>query len=255
MEAKLLEAEDRYARMRLLEELDSDRLRGASVCVVGVGTLGNELLKNLVLYGPKEVTIVDNDRVERSNLGRCFLFTTKDAIGRRKKVDAAIESLRRINEEVTVKSVDTDVREIESEFFRGFDLVAGCVDNISSRLHLNSHCYFVRTPYIDGGLDGLFGRVQVVTPPDSACYQCTVNASHMALVDRAYRCNGDEAAIANRRIPSEPSVAAITASIQSLEAAKILSGKKNGGAVFIYDGRTNLLENVEAAISGDCDNH
>lgn len=241
--------------MRLLKELDTERLRSASVCVVGAGTLGNELLKNLILYGPRKLTIVDNDTVETSNLGRCFLFKPGDASERRKKVDAAQESLTRINDDVSVECVDTDVRELGSEFFGGFDMVAGCVDNISSRLHMNSHCYMVCTPYIDGGLDGLLGRVQVVTPPEGACYQCTVNASHMAIVDRAYRCNGDEAIVANRRIPSEPSVASITASIQSLEAAKLLSGQKNGGVVYLYDGRTNLLESIVVDVDSRCDNH
>lgn len=241
--------------MRLLQELDSERLRRASVCVVGVGTLGNELLKNMVLYGPRDVTIVDNDTVEISNLGRCFLFTASDASDGRKKVDAAQESLTRINDEVKVECIDSDARDLDSDFFGGFDLVAGCVDNIASRLHINSHCYFAGTPYIDGGLDGLFGRIQVVTPPNGACYQCTVNASHMAIVDRAYRCNGNEALVANRRIPSEPSVSAITASIQSLEAAKLLSGQRNGGLIYIYDGRTNHLEGISAEINSGCDNH
>lgn len=250
-----LEGEDRYGRMRLLKDLDTGKIRSSSVCVVGAGTLGNEMLKNMILYGPKKLTVVDNDRVEKSNLGRCFLFNVSDAKEGRKKVDAAFDSLSRINEEVSLECVDSDARELEGEFFRDFDLVAGCVDNISSRLHINAHCYHAGTPYIDGGLDGLFGRVQIVTPPDGACYQCTVNASHMTLLDRAHRCDGSEANVANRRIPSEPSVSSITASIQSLEAAKLLSGRKNGGVVYLYDGRTNLLEGIETAISSQCDNH
>ena len=248
-------ASGRYSRISLVTDLDLSTIRQSKICVVGAGALGNEVLKNMVLYGPKKLTVVDNDRVEKSNLGRCFLFTSSDARAGRKKADAAIESLGRMNEEVELEALVSDAREFDDEFFSCFDAVAGCVDNISSRLHINSNCYHRNIPYVDGGLDGLMGRVQVVIPPSGACYQCSLNATHMAVLDRDFTCTGKEANIHRRMVPSEPSVSAITASIESLEIVKLLSGIQDDGIMFIYNGRKNELDRIEVQIGRECDVH
>ncbi len=245
----------RYSRISLVGELSLDRIRCSRICVVGAGALGNEVLKNLVLYGPKKLTLVDSDIVQRSNLGRCFLFTSGDAEEGIKKVKAAARTLRVMNDEVDLEEVDMDARELDDEFYARFDAVAGCVDNISSRLHVNSNCYFRNVPYVDGGLDGLLGRVHVVIPPDGPCYQCSVNATHMAVMDRDFTCSGREANTPRRRVPSEPSVSSIVGSMQSLEIVKLLSGKADGGKMYIYNGADNVVESMEVEIGDNCDNH
>lgn len=252
---RVRDGSDRYSRTRLVKELDLERIMHAGICVVGAGALGNEVLKNIVLYGPAKVTVVDRDRVERSNLGRCFLFCSEDAKAGRKKVDAAKASLKRINEEVGVEGVDCDARKLGTGFFKRFDAVVGCMDNILSRLHVNSNCYHAGVPYIDGGLEGLMGRVQVVVPPSGACYQCTTNGTHMSVIDREFTCTGSEALTPSRVVPAEPSVSSVTGSLQSLETVKMLSGRGAGGTMHVYDGSRNLLETIEVEISPGCDNH
>lgn len=246
---------DRYSRTRRIREFDHESIRQSELCVVGAGALGNEVLKNIVLYGAKRLTVVDMDSVETSNLGRCFLFTSKDAAAGTMKVDAAIRSLRLMNSDVEIEGIACDARELDSSFFRRFDAVVGCVDNIASRLHINSNCYFCCVPYIDGGLNGLRGRVQVVTPPDGACYQCSVNATHMSVVEREYACTGREANVPRSIIAAEPSVCSITASMQTLELTKLLSGKGGGDMIIIYDGSRNMLETVVVEKERGCDNH
>ncbi len=246
---------DRYARIRIVTALDFERIRHSTICVAGAGALGNEVLKNMALYGPRKLVVVDNDSVDLSNLGRCFLFTEEDALSGRGKADAACESLRRINSDVEFEGRECDVLELDRAFFSVFDAVIGCLDNINARLHVNSNCYYAGVPYIDGGLDGLTGRVQVVVPPEGACYQCTLNASHMKVLDRYFSCSGRETNIPRRRVPAEPSVSALIGSIQSLEAAKLLSGKAQGDSMQFYDGAMNWLENISVAIEPGCDNH
>ena len=56
-----------------------DRVSESRVMVVGCGALGNEVLKNLTLFGFKHIVVVDFDRVEPSNLTRSVLFTADDA--------------------------------------------------------------------------------------------------------------------------------------------------------------------------------
>lgn len=245
----------RYGRITSVRELDLSTIRKCSICVVGAGALGNEVLKNIVLYGPKELTVLDFDRVERSNLGRCFLFSREDAETGIRKADAAASAIGRMNDDVEVRALAEDARSLDHEFFSGFDMVLGCMDNIASRLHVNANCYYCGVPYVDGGIDGLAGRVQVVIPPDGACYQCTVNATHMSVVDLGYTCTGREANVPRRLVPSEPSVSSLTGSLQSLEAARIAAGKGEAGRMLLYNGLRNELESVIVSVSGVCDNH
>ena len=56
-----------------------DRVSSAKVLVAGCGALGNEVVKNLALFGVGHITLVDFDRVERSNLTRSILFSREDA--------------------------------------------------------------------------------------------------------------------------------------------------------------------------------
>lgn len=63
----------------LLSWFRRDRVQSAEVMVVGCGALGNEVLKNLALFGFEHIIVVDYDRVELSNLTRSILFSHEDA--------------------------------------------------------------------------------------------------------------------------------------------------------------------------------
>ena len=62
--------EDRYSRLRLIPWWDQDRLKEASIMVVGAGSIGNELIKNLYLLGIGRILIFDMDSIENTNLTR-----------------------------------------------------------------------------------------------------------------------------------------------------------------------------------------
>ena len=79
-----------------------DRLKQANVLVVGCGALGNEVLKNLVLFGVGHLVIVDFDVVESTNLTRSVLFRREDAETGRPKVLVAADRLREINPSVHI---------------------------------------------------------------------------------------------------------------------------------------------------------
>jgi molybdopterin/thiamine biosynthesis adenylyltransferase len=70
--------EGRFARLEAIDWWDQALLGRARVLVVGVGALGNEVIKNLSLLGVGNMTIVDMDRVEASNLSRSVLFREND---------------------------------------------------------------------------------------------------------------------------------------------------------------------------------
>ena len=83
-----MDIDDRYARHRLIDGWDQERLRAARVMVAGAGAIGNEVIKLLALLGIGRLLIVDFDSVEISNLTRSPLFREAD-IGRSKAFIAA----------------------------------------------------------------------------------------------------------------------------------------------------------------------
>src|SRR3954449_5379235 len=88
----------RYARESVLPEIGGigqKRLRAAGVLVVGAGGLGSPLLLYLAAAGVGRLGVVDDDRVDLSNLHRQVLFETADE--GHGKVEAALEHLARLN--------------------------------------------------------------------------------------------------------------------------------------------------------------
>src|SRR5687768_10836514 len=99
--------EDRFDRLRRIEWWDQARLDRAKVLLLGVGALGNEILKHLALLGVGSVFIADLDLVESSNLSRSVLF--RDADVTRRKVDAAADAARQLYPGLRVGTYHGDV--------------------------------------------------------------------------------------------------------------------------------------------------
>lgn len=239
-----VEDEDgRYHRQSLISWWDQDRLANAKVLVVGAGALGNELLKNLALLGVGTITLVDLDIVENSNLSRCVLFREEDE--GRSKVAVAAQAVRRLNADVRAIPVHGDVRTtIGLGAFDLFDVVLGGLDNREARLHVNQCCWKTTTPWVDGAIEGLMGTVRVFEPPNSACYECTMNARDFALLAARRACSLlSREQMLGGKTPTTATSASIIAAIQVQEAVKLLHRDRIpstlGGKGVAYNGLTH----------------
>ena len=91
--------EDRYARQTLIKWWDQSALRKSNVLVVGAGALGNEIVKNLALVGVGNISIVDMDHIENSNLARCIFFRDDDT--GKPKAEILARAASKINPDIT----------------------------------------------------------------------------------------------------------------------------------------------------------
>src|SRR5512145_3471051 len=94
---------ERYARHIVLHDVGGPgqaALKAARVLVVGAGGLGSPVLMYLAAAGVGTLGVVDNDRVDLSNLQRQIVHTD-DRVGEN-KVESAIDTLAGINPEVRV---------------------------------------------------------------------------------------------------------------------------------------------------------
>jgi len=249
--------EDRYDRSRRISWLDMEAVRRAKCLVVGVGALGNEVVKDLVLSGVQDITIVDMDRVVRSNLNRCVFFREGDAESSRAKVEVVAQRAVELAPDCKISVLEGKVEGMGTEKFSGHDAIFGCLDNIAARLHLNAQACHAKVPYIDGGTDGFRGKVQVVLPPATPCLQCAMNNSHQRILERRFSCTGAEVVVHERKIAAEITTSSIIAAMQVREALKVISGRTEACIrhVEYYDGSLVRSECYELELDPDCPNH
>eukprot|EP00697_Spironema_sp_BW2_P010701 gnl/Spiro4/26049_TR12982_c0_g1_i1.p1 gnl/Spiro4/26049_TR12982_c0_g1~~gnl/Spiro4/26049_TR12982_c0_g1_i1.p1 ORF type:complete len:674 (+),score=126.99 gnl/Spiro4/26049_TR12982_c0_g1_i1:30-2024(+) len=83
-------------RWRMLPSLDLSVISGCRVLLLGAGTLGCHVARNLMAWGVRTITFVDNGTIAFSNPVRQTLYTFKDACDSVKKAECAAHMIRAI---------------------------------------------------------------------------------------------------------------------------------------------------------------
>jgi len=119
------------------------------------------------------LTLVDDDKVELSNLQRQIVHGQQD-IGR-SKVASAADTLKEINDEVELELIDErlDGQRLELAV-KAADIVVDCSDNFATRFLLNEVTQRCQTPLVSGAAIRMEGQVTVYDSrhSGSACYRC-----------------------------------------------------------------------------------
>lgn len=248
--------EDRYHRLRLIHWWDQERLRDATVVVAGAGALGNEALKNLALLGAGRLVVCDMDTIETSNLTRSVLFRQRD-VGR-SKVEVAVERTMDINPDVRAVAVEGDLRyALGLGVIRRADVVLSCLDNIAARVYLSRHCYRMGKPSIDAGLDHLNGDVYTFAPPEGPCYECRLKEPDRKEFRRRQSClKLSRAESSLGKVPTAPTIAAITAGMQVQIAVRLIHGLPvpAGRRLGLY-GLSDVFFDIALGVNEDCPAH
>ena len=241
------------------------KVSSAHVMVVGCGALGNEVIKNLALFGVGNLVLVDFDEVEYSNLTRSILFTSDDASTNRYKVEAAAESIKKINPNINVTTIVGDIsHNVGLGLIRKMNVVVGCLDNRWARYTLNRLCMRAGVPWVDGGINALEGVAKVFIPGKN-CYACTLEPSaHTELKKHTSCAVAIKRNIESGRVPTTPVVASIIGAVQAQESMKLIhkeelaSGELTSlcGKMFCYDGASMTVRLVShQAWDNDCPVH
>ena len=220
----------RYSRQIMLPEVEiagQEAWLNASVLVIGVGGLGSPVAMYLAAAGVGRLLLVDDDKVELTNLQRQIIHRTS-AIGTA-KVESARATVAELNPETRVDVFNTRLSGEELEqLVSQSDLVLDCTDNFGTRFEINDACVKFKKPLVSGAAIRLEGQVAVFDPrrPDAPCYRCL------------YREGGDENLTCSESGVLAPLVG-IIGSVQALEALKVLAdiGEPLVGKLLLLDGR------------------
>lgn len=153
----------RYSRHLALSAVGEDgqrRLAGARVLSIGAGGLGSAVLQYLSAAGVGVLGVIDDDRVERSNLQRQVIHTEAD-VGAL-KVDSAAAAIGRLNPGVAVRRHPERLTPLNAvEIVSSYDLVVDGSDNFDTRYLVNDACELAGVPYVWGSILGFEGQVSV----------------------------------------------------------------------------------------------
>ncbi len=166
-----LERYDRQIMIMGVGEEGQEKLKKAKVFIAGAGGLGSVTPTYLAAAGVGVIRVVDHDRVELSNLNRQVLHWDED-IGK-KKVDSAVEKLKRLNLRVKVEAIEEMITEVNiSQLVDGFDLIVDAMDNLPARYLLNKVAIERNIPFFHGAVHGFEGRAMTIIPGETACLRC-----------------------------------------------------------------------------------
>jgi len=220
-----LTSESPYHRQELITWWDQKALLSAKVLVVGAGALGNEIVKNLALVGVGNITIVDMDIIEHTNLARCVFFRRDDEL--KLKAEVLAREASRMNTDVKTEYFTSPIQELGDAFLLQFDLILAGLDNREARVWLGAAAKRTGKVWIDAAIEGLMGKVQTFVP-DGPCYACTMGDKDWEALTKRLSCKllGVEE-MEGGHAPTNATTSSIIAGIQTQEAIKYLVGKSD----------------------------
>ncbi|MEM0027190.1 MAG: HesA/MoeB/ThiF family protein [Ignisphaera sp.] len=162
----------RYDRqIRLFGVEGQEKLKNATVLVVGAGGLGSVVLTYLAYAGVGRLIVVDKEYVELSNLNRQILYKDSD-IGK-PKAEVVCEKIKEIYPRIRVECYNRAFdREFGEEIVKIADVVVDALDNWDDRLLLNELCVKYRKPLIHAGVEGWYGQITTIIPGKTPCLHC-----------------------------------------------------------------------------------
>jgi len=235
----------RYARQILLPQIDlagQERLAQARVVIVGLGGLGAPVAMYLAAAGVGTLVLVDDDKVELSNLQRQIIHT--HAALETPKVTSASTRLQAINPHLEVLTYHQHIQPDNAEqLAQGADLLMDCSDSLQTRLTLNQLSLKQSLPLVSGAAIALQGQVTVFDPRQagSPCYACL------------YAQQEEMPASCAENGVLGPLVGIIGA-MQALEALKLLVGFGTTlvGRLLVFDGQVAEWQHLRLAPNPQC---
>jgi molybdopterin/thiamine biosynthesis adenylyltransferase len=169
---------DRFARHIVLPEIGGAgqaALAEAHVALIGVGGIGSPALQYLAAAGIGQLTLIDDDVIEPSNLQRQTVFAARNVGGRKAEVAAMW-----VDEFDKWAQVRWHARRLDSanaaELIAGADVVLDGCDNFATRLAASDACVAAQVPLLSAAVGRFQGQVGAFAGhlPDQPCYRCYV---------------------------------------------------------------------------------
>ena len=218
-----------------------ERIAAASALVVGIGGLGCAAATYLASAGVGDLSLVDFDTVDATNLGRQVLFGPGD-IGTAKAAVAA-DKLAQQNPAIRIRAITDrlDDSALQSAV-ANTDVVLDCTDNFATRFQVSDACVESGRCLVSGSAIRFEGQLAVFGPDYTAspCYRCLYSEADESLLDCAG--NGVFAPVPG-----------VIGTMMAVEALKFLAGIDSPrGMLSLYEGDSGRFHSVKIPRRPDC---
>ncbi|SPO25529.1 related to molybdenum cofactor biosynthetic protein [Ustilago trichophora] len=224
----------RYGRQMILPDFGLPgqlRLRKAKVLVVGAGGLGCPAIQYLAAAGAGQISILDHDVVEPSNLARQILHSDA-TVGMHKAVSAA-QAAKQINPYITAVPISEAISASNArQMMHDQDLVLDCTDNPLTRYLISDAAVLEGVQVVSGAAQGYDGQLVVLhkrIKPEFAGAKASAASSGGIVRGPCYRCLFPKAPRPDEVTNCEDGgvlggITGLVGTMQALEAIKILAG-------------------------------
>ena len=207
----------RYSKQIILKEIGiigQKKISSAKILVVGVGGLGCPLILYLANAGIGNIGLVDNDKVDLSNLNRQIIFNSTD-VGKSKVIQAK-KFVKKINKKIKVKAYkDRLTEENIKNILKNYDVICDCSDNFSTRYLLNDFSLKNKKILISAAINRFDAHIFTFNfKKNVPCYRCFMPE----IPDLDNKCDAEGIL---------PTVAGIAGTLQANEVIKYIVERKN----------------------------
>ena len=234
----------RYSKQIVLKKvgiIGQQKISSAKVLIVGVGGLGCPLVLYLSNTGVKNIGLIDNDKVDLSNLNRQIIFNHKD-IGKFKVVQAK-KFINKINKKIKVKIFRDRLTEKNiKKILYNYDIICDCSDNFTTRYLLNDYSLKNKKILISAAINKFYAHIFSFNFKKKVpCYRCFMPE----IPDLDNKCDSEGIL---------PTVAGIAGTLQANEVIKSIIDKKNSltGKMIIFNTLGLDFRKVKLTKSVDC---
>nr|CAI5855134.1 unnamed protein product [Callosobruchus analis] len=235
----------RYSRQIIMPNIQINgqmRLKNAKVLIIGIGGLGCPAAIYLASAGVGEISLVDYDEVELTNLHRQILHFEGDIT--LPKVQSACNKLEKINSNIKIIPLKLHAdSESLSRIIQDnmYNVVLDCSDNVATRYLVNDICVINNIPLVSGSALQMEGQLTVYHHNGGPCYRCLFPIPPPA--HTVTNC-GDGGVLGP--------VPGVIGVLQALEAIKILLGSSDvlSGRLLLFDGSATTFRNVKLRPNG-----
>jgi molybdopterin/thiamine biosynthesis adenylyltransferase len=166
----------RYSRHILLDDIGiegQEKILAAHVVIIGAGGLGSAAAPYLAAAGVQNITLIDHDKVDLTNLQRQIMHQ-HDSVGQAKVVSGK-KMLEKLNPGLIIKALEKKADEpLLNELIPTATVVLDCSDNFSTRQLVNRVCVKHNARLVSGSAIRFDGQITVIDPRQSnaPCYAC-----------------------------------------------------------------------------------
>ncbi len=214
-----------------------EKLKKAKVAIVGLGGLGSPISIYLTAAGIGQLSLIDEQKPELSNLNRQILYGEEDLDKKAKPVSAK-EKLKQLNSEIKVRTYSKRIyKENIEDPLNDVDIVVDALDNFETRYLLNEFCVKNRKPLIHAAVEGFYGQITTILPGRTPCLNCLFPNPPK-----------------KRKFPIIGVTTGLLGVLQANEVIKLITGYGDNlvGKLFTYDLLHNKAECIDIKPNPSC---